>query len=398
MKRKKFNAIAGAGVITLIAVAALIVIQTSSHTEEKDKPVTDEDANSITRVEVIKPARRDLVQSITLPATIEPLYKATLYAKAAGYLKSIDFDIGDWVKEGDIIAELEIPEMVQEYEQLKARLREAETSRRSAEADYKLQKLTYERMKSIWDTEPGAIAKQDVDVAEAKLDLAREKTAHEKAGIENARADLERTKALLEYGKIKAPFDGVITKRFVDPGALVQDAASDTDVSPVVEIMHTDSVRVFTDIPEPDIPLLDKGDKATIATDTIPGKEFSGEVTRYAESLDPSTRTMKTEIIIQNPEHVLLPGMFVDITLYLDVHSDAVTVPATALLVEKGKEWVYIVENSKVGKREVETGLDDGIEVEVIKGLAGDENIITGGNNGISEGESVKVSRKSEGE
>lgn len=397
MKNKKIRAIALSSLITLIAVVVFIVIQKSSHTQERDNLVTEEGGDSVTSVEVIKPLREDLSQSITLPATIEPLYKATLYAKVAGYLKSINFDIGDWVKEGDIIAELDIPEMVQEYEQLKARKKEAETSYRSAEANFKLQKLTYERMNSIWDSEPGAIARQDVDVAEAKLNLAKEKMAHEKAGIENATADLEKTKVLLAYGKIKAPFDGVITKRFVDPGALVQDATSDTDVSPVVEIMHTDSVRVFTDIPEPDIPLLDKGDKATFTIDSLPGKEFLGEVTRYAESLNPSTRTMKTEIVIQNPEHMLLPGMFVNITLDLDVRKNAITVPVTALLVEKEKKWVYVVENGKVNKREVDIGLDDGIRVEILKGLVGDENIINSGLNGISDGEVVKISRKSEG-
>ncbi len=398
MKIKKFRAVVISGLVTFLTVALLITIQRSSHTEVLGDPVTEEDENSITNVAVIKPEQEDWVQSITLPASIEPLYKATLYAKAAGYLESINVDIGDLVKEGDVLAELDIPEMVQGYEQLKARQKEAETSYRSAETDYELQKLTYERMKNIWDSEPGAISRQDVDVAEAKLNFAKEKTAHEKASIDNAKADLERIKALLEYGKIKAPFDGVITKRFVDPGALIQDAASATNVSPVVEIMHTDSVRVFTDIPELDIPLLDKGDKATLIIDSIPGREFVGEVTRYAESLDPSTRTMKTEIVIQNPEHVLLPGMYVNIKLDLEVHKNAITVPATSLLVEKEKKYVLVVENDKVDKREVVTGLDDGIRIEILEGLVGDENIIIGGNNGISDGEVVNISRKSKGE
>ena len=397
MKNKKIRVIAVFSLITFIAVV-IIVIQKSSHTEEIDDPVTKADENSITRVEVIKPVLEDLVQSITLPATIEPLYKAALYAKAAGYLKSINVDIGDWVKEGDILAELDIPEMVQEYKQLKAKLKEAETSYRSAKANYELQKLTYERMNSIWNSEPGAIARQDVDISEAKHNFAKEQMAHEKASIDNAKADLERYKALLEYGKIKAPFDGVITKRFVDPGALVQNATSDADVSPVVEIMHTDSVFVFTDVPAPDIPLLDKGDKATLIVEEIPGKEFLGVVTRYAESLNPSTRTMKTVILIQNPEHVLLPGMYVNIKLELAVHKDAITVPATALLVEKEKNYVYVVKNDKAIKREVIIGLDDGIHVEVLNGLVGDENIIISGHSGISDGEVVKISRKSKGE
>jgi RND family efflux transporter MFP subunit len=118
----------------------------------------------------------------------------------------------------------------------------------------------------------------------------------------------------------------------------------------------------------------------------------------YAESLDPSTRTMKTVIFIQNPEHLLLPGMYANIKLELAVHKDAITVPAVALLVEKGKNYVYIVKNDKANKREVVTGLDDGIYVEVLNGLVGDENIIISGHNGISDGEVVKISRKSKGE
>jgi RND family efflux transporter MFP subunit len=358
---------------------------------------TTEGQKLIRSVEVAKPVRKDLSRKITQPANVEPMIQATLYAKAAGYLKWIKIDIGDSVKEGEVIAEIDIPEMVKEYDRVKANLREAYASYEKAKADYTLQKLTYQRTKGTWDEEPGAVAKQDVDVAGAKLELAKANINSEKAKIDNAEADMKRIEALLEYAKIKAPFDGVITKRFADPGALIRDATSNNSVSPVVTIMHINTVRVFTDIPEPDVPFVKKGNQASLVVDALSEREFSGTVIRFAEALNPATRTMRIEIDIPNPDHILLPGMFGNLILNLEVHKNAIVIPATALIVEKDKTFVYKVANGKVEKVEIKTGIDDGIQVEVIQGLTGNEDIVVKGKNTVSDGEIIKVVRSSSG-
>jgi len=395
---KKTPIIIGLLAIVLLGVFALMFFGKGTHTKginttDRNALSAKEDEQSIPSVEVTKPTRKDLVRNISLTANIEPLYQATLYAKAAGYLKWINVDIGDWVKAGEILAEIDIPEMSKEYDQVLAKLREAQANYEIAKADLVLQKQTYLRIKGIWETEPGAVAEQDVDVAKAKYELAKAKINSERAKIDNAKAEKERIKALVEYGKIIAPFDGVVTERFVDPGDLVQDATSDTDVSPVVGMMHIDTVRVFIDVPEPDVLFVEKGAKATLEVDSVPNKKFSGTVTRFANALNPDTRTMRTIIEIPNSDRTLRAGMYGNINLNLDEHEHAITVPANALIIENDKKFIYAVSDGKVVRKEIKTGSDDGIEVEVVKGLDGDEDIIIKGMNSVADGESVRISK-----
>jgi membrane fusion protein, multidrug efflux system len=379
-------------ILVILVVSITSVFMKKSASKETYNTNSIKDGKQIANVEVAQVVRGDLVRKINVSASVEPLYKATLYAKASGYLKWINVDIGDRVKEGEVIAEMDIPEMVEEYQQVKAKLRGAQANYKKAEADLELQKQTYQRINEIWETEPGAVAKQDVDVAKAKFELAKANINNEKAKTDNASADLERLKALLEYGKLKAPFDGVITERFVDPGALVQDATSD-NVSPVVTLMHTDTVRVFIDVPEPDVPFVEKGDKATLEVGALPGRNFTASVTRFSSALNPGTRTMRTEIDILNPDQLLRPGMFGNITLNLEVIKNAVTVTAEAITVEKNNKFVFKVNDGRVEKVEIETGIDDGIRVQVLKGLTGGEDIIVKGSNTVSDGDTVKVTK-----
>ncbi|MGH7801575.1 MAG: efflux RND transporter periplasmic adaptor subunit [Thermodesulfobacteriota bacterium] len=395
MKGKKLYVVTVLLLLILTGTVTLMFMEKSVRTNTSGSK-TQENEKLIPSVEVTKPVRKDLARKITLSANVEPMIQATLYAKATGYLKWIKADIGDWVKKDEVLAELDVPEMVKEYDQVKANLREAQASYEKAKADYALQKLTYQRTKDTWEEEPGAVAKQDVDIARAKFELAKANINSEKAKIDNAEADMERIKTLLEYGKIKAPFDGVVTKRFLDPGALVQVATSN-NVSPVVTIMHTDTVRGFIDVPEPDVPLIKKGNQATLVVDAFSDRTFSGIITRFADALNPETRTMRTEIDIPNPDHILRPGMYGNMTLNLEVHKNAIIILATALVVEKNKKFVYKVMNGKVKKVEIKTGIDDGIQVEVTEGLTGDEDIIVKGKNTVSDGEVVEVVRVSSG-
>ena len=390
MKNKKLY-VAIVPLLMILGIAtALMFIEKPARTQT-NKSKTQENEKLIQSVEVADPMRKDLARKISITASIEPLNQATLYAKAGGYLKWIKVDIGDRAKKGEVIAELDVPEMVNEYDQMKANLKEAEASYEKAKADYALQELTYKRVKDIWETEPGAVAEQDVDGARAKFELAKANVSSEKAKMDNAQADMKRVEALLEYGKIKAPFDGVITERFVDLGALIRAATSNNSVSPVVTIMHTDTVRVFMDVPEPDVPFVEKGKEAILVVDAVSDRKFSGTVTRFANALNPTTRTMRTEIDIPNHDHTLRPGMYGNVSLNLDVHKNAITIPATALIIEKDKKFIYKVVNNKVEKVEIETGIDDGIQVEVVKGLTGDEKIIVKGSNAVSDGDTVNV-------
>lgn len=344
---------------------------------------------SVPSVQVITPQRKAISRTLTLPGSVEAFEKAKLYAKVAGYLDKIHVDIGDQVKKGQALAVLDIPEMAMEYAQAEAELAEAKARHVKAQADYDLQKVELERSKSLRERE--AITQQELDEAQAKHEAASAGVKLAQARIDNARAHLGKLKTLMAYATIKAPFDGVVTERFVDPGALVQVATSDVDVSPVVTVQRVDKVRVFVNVPEPDVPAVDQGDPATLVLSALPEKKFEGEVTRFASALDSSTRTMKVEVDFPNPERLLRPGMYGSLTLALETTAEAVTLPATALLSEKDKMFVYVVEDGQVRRIEVTTGMDDGIRVEILNGLHGGEQVIVAGASAVSDGSPVRA-------
>jgi RND family efflux transporter MFP subunit len=261
---------------------------------------------SVPSVQVTTPHRAAVSRTLTLPGSVEAFEKARLYAKVAGYLEQIHVDIGDQVKQGQVLAVLDIPEMTMEYAQAEAESTEAKARHAKVQADYELQKVIHERSKTL--RERAAITQQDLDEAKAKYEVAAAGVKLAQARIDNTQAHLSKLKTLLEYAKIKAPFDGIVTERFVDPGALIQAATTaSVNISPVVTVQRVATVRVFVDVPEPDVPAVDRGDPATLVLSALPQKKFEGVVTRFASALDPSTRTMKVEVDFPNPEGLLRP-------------------------------------------------------------------------------------------
>jgi RND family efflux transporter MFP subunit len=342
-------------------------------------------------VQVTTPHRAAISRTLTLPGSVEAFEKAKLYAKVAGYLEKIAVDIGDRVKQGQVLAVLDIPEMTMEYAQAEAELAEAKAQHAKVQADYELQKVIHERSKTLRERE--AITQQNLDEAKAKYEVAAAGVKLAQARIDNTQAHLSKLKTLMDYAKIKAPFDGIVTERFVDPGALIQTATSASNVSPVVTVQRVDTVRVFADVPEPDVPAVDRGDPATLVLSALPQKKFEGVVTRFASALDPLTRTMKVEVDFPNPEGLLRPGMYGNLTLALETRAEALTLPATALLTEKDNTFVYVVEDGKVRKVEISTGIDDGIQVEIVKGLRGNEEVVVAGTSAVNDGGRVRAVR-----
>jgi RND family efflux transporter MFP subunit len=343
-------------------------------------------------VQVTTPHRAAVSRTLTLPGSVEAFEKAKLYAKVAGYLEKIHVDIGDRVKQGQVLAVLDVPEMTMEYAQAEAELTEAKAQHAKVQADYELQKVIHERSKTLRARE--AITQQDLDEAKAKYEVAAAGVKLAQARIDNTQAHLSKLKTLVDYAKIKAPFDGIVTERFVDPGALIQAATTaSVNISPVVTVQRADTVRVFVDVPEPDVPAVDQGDPATLVLSALPQKKFEGVVTRFASALDPSTRTMKVEVDFPNPEGLLHPGMYGNLTLALETRAEVLTLPATALLTERDRTFVYVVEDGKARKVEVTTGIDDGIRVEIVKGLQGTEAVVVAGASAVTDGGAVRAVR-----
>jgi RND family efflux transporter MFP subunit len=361
--RFKILLLVAAGLFILAAALMIIQGQQPTVSAPGTSRVPDRTAKGIHQVQVLKPQRRDISQTLTLPANISPWYQATLYGKVSGYVKWIGVDKGDVVKQGQLLAVMDAPEIEDQYKQ--------------AEADYAIKKVTYERYLSVWQDNHDIIAKQDVDVA--------------KAAAESAKHLRDSRRTLLEYTKVYAPFAGVITARFADPGALIQAATgSATQAVPLFTIMDMDTVRVYVNVPQ---------ESAQWAKPQVPvtltlresGDEIQASITRTTEALDPATRTLLAEIDVPNKDRRLQPGMFVNASLHLQKHPNALAIPPAALTTSgNGREKsVFVVANGTVKLAPVKSGIDDGLWVEILEGLTGEEDIVVVGKSGLREGQEV---------
>jgi RND family efflux transporter MFP subunit len=339
---------------------------------------------------VARPERREVTRSIQLPASVEAFEQARLHAKVAGYLATIHVDIGDRVQRDQLLAVLDIPEMQLELAAAQAQLAERRAQLGKPEADATLQKTRFERARAL--RERKAVTQTDLDEAQAKHAIAQAALQLAAAQVKSAEANLARLQSLAEYARIKAPFDGIVTERFVDPGALIQAATGSANVTPIVTVARVDRVRTFVDMPEREVPFISTSNTATLAPSAFTDQTFTGHVTRFAGALNPATRTMRTEVDFENPERRLYPGMYGDLTLALEIHPEALTLPSAAVTTQKdGKSFVYVVTNGTAHQKPVRVGVDDGVRAEILSGLDGSEECVVTGSGSIADGAPVQV-------
>jgi membrane fusion protein (multidrug efflux system) len=301
-----------------------------------------------------------ITRSIVLPAQVIPLQQATLYAKVSGYLRGISVDKGDKVTAGAVLARIEIPELVA------ARARQ-EAELRAAAADY-------ERLQKALQRTPDLVVPDTVDQARGRFEVAR--------------ASLAESETLLGYATIRAPFSGVITQRYVDPGALIQAGNAS---SAIVSLMDFSSVRLQVAVPEIEAARVAVGQPIRVTTENLAGRQFDGTVTRFAYALDPSNRTMLTEAILKNSDLALRPGMLVSARLGIERKEHATLMPEAALVTERSSTFAYTVEGGKAVKRAIKVGFNDGQSVEVVEGLTDADRIILVGKLKPRDGEAVRV-------
>jgi membrane fusion protein (multidrug efflux system) len=315
-------------------------------------------------VQTVLPKHGEIARSITLPSfRVLALQEATLYAKVPGYLKTLTVDKGDAVKEGQLLAEIEVPELLADEAQFKA---ESEVSR-----------TNYERMAEARQKAPDLVVPQTVDDLRGQWEVAQ--------------AKLQRVRTLLQYSRIVAPFAGIITARFVDPGAFIPAAttSSTPQSAGMVTLMDYSRVRVQVFVPEPEVPFIKNGVPARVMVEELPKRTFPGSVTRFAHALDPATKTMLTEIEIQNPDGDLRPGAYASVQLEVERKPDALLVPVQALMVEKAGTSVFTVAEGKAKKTPVQIGFNDGINVEIAGGINPDQVVILLGKQALNDGQPV---------
>jgi len=367
--------------LVLVVVLLLLCATLTSCSGEPAPAATDDHIPTIT---VIHPQRGDAVLSINLPGDLVGFYEAALHAKVTGYLSHVYVDKGDWVKKGQVLADIEVPELNQNLDRARANL--------------DMQRLTYERLKRVRDTDQRLVAQEDVDIAASKW--------------QQAKAESGALETLVNYTKIIAPFDGVITGRFADPGALIRAGGGDigldataADVSsgategagghrsgggPILTLADIDKLRTYVYVPEQETPLIRRGMPAKLTFKEFPGRTFEGQVTRYATSLDLSTRTMLTEIDIDNPTRRLYPRMYATVTLELEQHPNALELPAGAVDQSRAEPIVLTVRDGVLTRVPVQTGIENGRSIEITSGLSTGDEVVATYSPGLSEGQRVR--------
>jgi RND family efflux transporter MFP subunit len=365
-------------VVVGLGAGAIIAEQ---HLAASPSPAKPTEVDRRPAVEVVHPRRLTVAQRLQTNATLAAFEEADLFAKVTGYLSDVRVDIGDHVKAGQILAVIDIPELEQQLAEDKAQLASKqsalETARRQVDhdrANRTLQDITLKRQEALFvdhwvpaqmvdqTRADAAVAKANVGVAKANRTLA----AHQ---IDLAAATVEKTKTLLAYTQIVAPFDGVVARRLVNRGDLVQPPTG-TLMRPLFTVQRIDTIRVFCDVPENDVPLVHIGDPAIVKSLGFDGKPFIGKVTRFSLRLDPETRNMRTEIDLLNPEERLYPGMYADVSLEMNRHPNALTVPAAALGSDGDGTFVDTITDDRVTRLAVKTGLTDNGRIEVTAGLS----------------------------
>ncbi len=346
-----------------ISVASLLVALGLSSGCDRSSSAQSAPA-PVRSVQITHVTRGKIARTITLPANVRAFQEATLYAKVSGYLKSIRVDRGDAVAAGALLGEIEVPELL--------------ADRTRCQAEVGIAEAEYGRVCEAREKAPDLVVPQMADAATAKLDMAT--------------ANLQRIETLLDFAKLTAPFSGIITKRWVDPGALVPAATSGSAAknAAIVSLADFSKVRVEVAIPESEVRFIKSGLPVEITARELPGYAFDGRVTRFAYALDEGTKTMPTEIEVPNAEASLRPGMYVTVKIHLEERDDVLLIPSEAVVTEKDRLYVFTVTDSVARKTPVSIGFDDGIQVEIVDGLDAALPIVLAGKQTVSDGQRVR--------
>jgi RND family efflux transporter MFP subunit len=340
------------------------------------------------RVEVEHPRRVTVVQRLQTNATLEAFEETDLFAKVSGYLSDVRVDIGDHVKAGQVLAVISVPEMENELAedeaQLDSRQRSLETAQRQVDhnkANVTLQDVTLKRQEVLFKGREIANqtldeARANADIAKADVGVAEANRAFAAAQVALAAATVERIKTLLAYSQIVAPFDGVVARRLVNRGDLVQ-AATSTRTTPLFTVQRIDTIRVFCDVPENEVAHLHIGNPAIVKPYGFEGQPFFGTVSRFSLRLNPETRNMRTEIDLPNPEERLYPGMYAEVLLEMNRRPDALTVPAAAVGSDGVGNFVYTITDNRITRLAINIGLTDSGRTEVTGGLSKETPVVT---------------------
>jgi len=363
------------GGISAAAVAVSLGVLWAMHHTRAQTPAAP-GAAGLTTAGVANVTRQDLFKEVSIPAEFRPYAEVELHAKVSGYVKEINVDFGDKVRAGQLLATLEVPELRDE-------LQNAQATEKKAEADYSNAHLAYTRLLAVNQAHPNLVAQQDLDNAAANDQAA----AAAKAA---AKADVKKYETLVNYTRITAPFDGVVTRRYADPGALIQaGTSSDTQTLPLVRVSDNYRLRLDFPVTVDYVKDIQPGDTIAVRVDSLNGETFTGTISRFTDHVNENTRTMITEIEVPNPDLKLVPGMYATVTLKVEKRPQALAVPIEAVF--GVPPVVYIVnQDDQVEERSVTLGLETPDKYEVLAGLREGDRVIIGNHSSLQVGQKVQ--------
>jgi RND family efflux transporter MFP subunit len=354
-----------------LAVLAVYGVMTRSAATEKLEQQANQTASEQT-VTVVKPERLAASVSVELPGQTQAYVQAPVFAQTSGYLKQWYFDIGAHVKAGDVLAVLDTPQVDQQLNQAKATLKEAQ-------AALDLSRVTYQRDQDLLQRR--VIAQQDFDTAASDLGV-------KQATVNAAEAAVLSLQALEDFKIVKVPFDGIVTARNTDIGALVNSGSG----NPLFTVAQVKPLRVYINVPEGMASDVAVGANSELRFNEFPGREFSGKVVRTAGAIDPNSRTLLTEVDVPNDSGELFPGAYTQVRLVAGANNRSVLVPANTLLFRSEGAAVGVVnQNNVVELKKIKIGRDLGNQLEVTQGLNFDDRIIVNPSDSLAAGQKVKV-------
>lgn len=355
------GAVAYRGIYTRVRAAAEVKVETREL--------------AVPSVSVARPKQSAPQQEIILPGNVQAFIEAPIYARTTGYLKSWYVDIGGQVKNGQLLAEIDTPELDQQLQQARADFA-------TAKANHELAQTTAARYEFLLKSD--SVSKQDVDNAEGDEHA-------KKAMVDSATDNVKRLEQLQSFEKVYAPFDGVLTARETDIGQLIVANSSASAAKELFRVASINPLRVYVNVPQIDSPSAVPGVQAYLTMPQYPGKRFPGKIVRNAEAIEQASRTLLTEVDVANPAGEILPGAYAEVHLKLPAATSTVIIPVTSLIFRSEGLRVAVVRQGRAAMIPITLGRDFGSEVEVVSGLGGSESVITNPPDSLVDGEEVRV-------
>jgi RND family efflux transporter MFP subunit len=361
-------------IVVALVLAGVVVFGIASRSHSEAVLTQENKQSAISDVEVIHPQGSAVSDEIALPGNTQAFIDTPIYSRTSGYLKSWYFDIGAHVRKGQLMAQIETPELDQQ-------LQVAQADLKSAQANLNLANTTSERYQNLLKT--NSVSKQETDVAVSDASA-------KQAAVDASMANVRRLTQLQSFENIYAPFDGIVTARNTDVGALIE-AGANSVPKELFHLAAIGKIRVFVAVPETYSTSIRTDSVATLTLDEYPGQRFEGTVARNSNQIDPASRTLNVEVDIDNSKGLLLPGAYVFVHFKVPDHVSSLTVPANTLLFRAQGLQVAVVRDGKVHLQRVKIGNDMGATVEISSGLEATDQVIVDPSDSISEGQPVRI-------